>query len=86
MFSLFFALLSLSDSLARDRVKCLFLNGETCMFIPTLIDVNPVKLKYYPFIISLNNCTESCISYVISYLQKYVFQKKQKTYMLKHLI
>ena len=30
------------------------------MVRPILIDMNPVDLKYYPFIISLNKCTESC--------------------------
>ena len=27
---------------------------------PTLIDKNPVEVKYYLFIISLNKCTASC--------------------------
>ena len=27
---------------------------------PTLIDKNPVEVKYYLFIISLNKCTGSC--------------------------
>ena len=57
MFSLFNVLLSFSSSLAT---KCLFLNDEPCMVRPTLIDLNPVELKYYPFMISLNKCTESC--------------------------
>ena len=26
----------------------------------TLIDLNPVELKYYPFMITLNKCTGSC--------------------------
>ena len=30
------------------------------MVKPTLIDKNPVDLKYYPFMISLNKCTGSC--------------------------
>ena len=60
MFSLFVVLLSFSESLARDRTKCLFLNDEPCMAIPTLIDMNPFGLKYYPFMISLNKCTGSC--------------------------
>ena len=34
---------------------------ELCMVRPTLIDLNPVELKYYPFMISLNKCTESCV-------------------------
>ena len=30
------------------------------MVRPTLIDLNPVELKYYLFMISLNKCTGSC--------------------------
>ena len=40
--------------------KCLFLNDEPCMVRPTLIDLNPVELRYYPFVISLNKCTGGC--------------------------
>ena len=61
MFSLikevFVVLLSFSVSLAT---KCLLLNDEPCMVRPTLINMNPVELKYYPFMISLNKCTGSC--------------------------
>ena len=57
MFSLFIVLLSFSSSLAT---KCLFLNDEPCMVRPTLIDMNPVELKFYPFMISLDQCTGSC--------------------------
>ena len=56
MFSLFIVLLSFSSSLAT---KCLFLNDEPCMVRPTLIDMNPVELNYYPFMISLNKCIGS---------------------------
>ena len=45
MFSLFILLLSFSESLVRNRTKCLFLNDEPCMVRPTLIDMNPVELK-----------------------------------------
>ena len=53
MFSLFFALLSFSESLAHrakvsDQTKFLFLNDVPCMVRPTLIDLNPVDPKYYP--------------------------------------
>ena len=79
MFSLiqqvFIVLLSFSESLACDRTRCLFLNDELCVVKPTLIELNPVEVKYYPLIISLYKCTEV----VISYLLKYVFQKTQKT-------
>ena len=61
MFSLikqvFIVLLSFSVSLAT---KCMFLNDESCMVRPTLIDMNPVELKYYPFMISINKSTGSC--------------------------
>ena len=78
-------LLSFSKSLACNRTKlnelCLSLNGG-CMVRHTLIDLNPVEIKYYPFMISLDNCSGSCN--VLS--PQFCFQKKQKTYMLKHLI
>ena len=45
MFSLFVVLLSFNESLAIFMVRL------------TLIDMNPVELKYYPFMISLNKCT-----------------------------
>ena len=60
MFSLFIALLSFSEYLARDQTKCLFLNDELCMVRPTLINMNPYEVKYYLFMISLNKCTGSC--------------------------
>ena len=56
MFCLFIASLSFSSSLA---IKCLFLNDEPCIVRPTLIELNPVELKYYPFLISLNKFTWS---------------------------
>ena len=56
MFSLvkqmFIVLLSFSSSLARDLIKCLFLNDEPGMLRPTLINLNPVELRYYPFMIN----------------------------------
>ena len=57
MFRLFIALLSFSISLAT---KCLFLNEEPCMVRPTLINMNPVELKYYRFMITLNKFAGSC--------------------------
>ena len=47
----FVVLLSVSSSLAA---KCVSLNDEPCMIRPTLIDLNPADLKYYPFMISLD--------------------------------
>ena len=59
----------------------LFLNDDPCMVRPTLIDMNPNELEYYPFMIILDRCTGSCN--ILS--PKNVFQKKQKTYMLKSI-
>ena len=57
MFSLFIEILNFDSSLAR---KCLFLNDESCIVRPTLIDLNPIELKYFPFMINLNKCIGSC--------------------------
>ena len=73
---MFIVLLSFSESLAHDQTKCLSLNDEPCMVRPTLIDLNSVELKYYRFMISLGKCV---VEIVMSYHQKCVFQKKQKT-------
>ena len=56
----FIVLLSSSSSLARDQTKFMFLNDEACIVRHTLIDLNRVELKYYPFIISLDKCSGSC--------------------------
>ena len=61
----FIVFLSFSGSLAReakvtDQTKCPFLNDEPCMIRPSLIDMSPVELKYYPFMINLNKYTGSC--------------------------
>ena len=68
----------LLSSLAHvaNQTKCLFLNNGPCMVRPILIDMNPDELKYHPFIISFWKCTGGC---KMLFLQKYVFQKKQKT-------
>ena len=31
------------------------LNNKPCMVRPFLVDLNPVELKYYPFVISLDS-------------------------------
>ena len=65
MFSLFIVLLGFVESSAHKakvsvRIKCLLLNDQPCKVRPTIIDMNPVELKYYPFMTSLNKCTGSC--------------------------
>ena len=61
LIKVFIVLLRISESLVRGWTKCLFLNDEPCMVRPTLIDLNPVELRYYPFMISLDKCTGSCL-------------------------
>ena len=53
----FMILLSFSSSLAT---KCVSLNDEPCIVRSTIIDLNPVELKCYPLIISLDKCNGSC--------------------------
>ena len=43
--------------------------------LPTVINLNSVEIKYYPFMISLDKCTGSCN--VLS--PKTCSKKKQKT-------
>ena len=58
---MFFVLLSFSESLAR--LAKVWLNKmplfKWCMIRPTLIDLNSIDLKYYPFMISLDKCIQS---------------------------
>ena len=53
----FIILLSFSSFLAT---KCVSLNDEPCIVRSTIIDLNPVELKCYPLIISLDKCNGSC--------------------------
>ena len=54
----FISLLSFfSESLAT---KCMSLNTEPCIARRTFIDLNPIELNYYPFMISLDKCNERC--------------------------
>ena len=53
----FVALFSFFRSLVRRYVT---LNNKLCMARPTLIDLNPVDLNYYAFMISSDKCNENC--------------------------
>ena len=61
----FIVLLSSLECVA-DLTKCSFLIDEPYMVGPTVIDVNPVALKYYPFMISLNKRTGPCNVFIVS--------------------
>ena len=43
-------------------IECVSLTNELCMIRPAFIDLNPVELNCYPFMISLDNCSGSCNS------------------------
>ena len=71
-------LLRISNSLARVtnvRTKCMSLNDESCVVRSTVIDLNAVELKYFLFIIRLDEC--SGIYDVLS--PKICVPKNQKT-------
>ena len=54
---MFIVLLSFSIPLAT---KCLSLNDQSCMVEHNLIDLNPVELKYYQFMVRLDKRDRSC--------------------------
>ena len=76
---MFILFLSFSSSFAcvakvSDWPKCQSLNDEPCKVKPTLIDWNPIELKYYPWLVSIN-----VLQVVMPDHQRQVFQKKQNT-------
>ena len=63
----------------------MFLNDEPCMVRLTLFDLNPVELKYYLVMISLNICTGYCLilSYVYVLSPKICVPKETKVINVK---
>ena len=53
----FIALLSFSSSLGTKWVS---LGNKPWIVRPTFINLNPIKLNYYLFMISLDKCNKSC--------------------------
>ena len=70
----FIVLLNFSSFLAT---KFLYSNNEPYMVRPTLIDLNLLEFKCYPFVVSPDKCSESCNS-ANDLSTKYVFQLKQR--------
>ena len=63
----FIALFSFSEPLAA---KCLFLDNEPCIFKPTFIDLSPIELNYFLFVIILDKYNGSCNAvHDLSYLR-----------------
>ena len=58
------------------------LNDDPWMVRPTLIDLSPFELKYYPFIITLDKCSGTCN--VLS--SKICIPRKTKDINVNHLI
>ena len=55
-----FIVLLTSLAIVADLTKRLFLNDEPCIIRSTVNDMNTVELKYYQFMISLNNYAGIC--------------------------
>ena len=74
----FIILLNFSKSLIT---KCVSLKDEPCTVRPTLTDLNPVELKYYPFMIILDKFSGSCnvLSPKICVLENKNKKNQQKT-------
>ena len=53
----FITLLSFSECTAT---KWLTLDNEACLIRPTLIDLNPIEINYYPSMIGLYKCNGCC--------------------------
>ena len=54
----------------------MYLNDEICIIRRILIDLNPVELDHYPFIISLDKRNGMLL---MTFLPKYALRVKQKT-------
>ena len=79
---MFIGLLSFNRSLAA---KWMSLNNEACMTISTLIDLNPIKFNYYPFMISVDKCNGSCNNGVADLPAKVCVLSKTKSENVKVL-
>ena len=55
-----FIVLSVIKFYKSLATKCGSLNNEQCKTKPFLIDINPIDLKYYSFMIILDKCNGKC--------------------------
>ena len=76
----FIELLSISGSLATRWAS---LSNELCMNRPIFIDLNPVELISYPFMISLGKCNGSCNTVDDVFIKICVFSKYKKDVNVK---
>ena len=94
---MFFVVLSFRESLARIAKVLDQTNYEPGTVRLTLIDLNPVELKYYPFMISLDKCNGSfnilspkiCVAKETKYINVKAFNmvtnKNEAKAMTKHI-
>ena len=52
-------IISLNSS-GKSARKCKFLNYETYLVKPNVIDFDPNKIHYYPFLVSRDRCKGNC--------------------------
>ena len=64
-----------------SHTECLSLSNQKCKAQSTLINLHPdeynQELYYYPFVVKLDRCVQSCNTFN-TYLIKYAFQRKHK--------
>ena len=75
-----FIVLLVSIVNASNHTKCVFLSNKKCEIYPALINLHSneynQELHYYPFAVKLD--VLDVVILLMTYLIKYVFQKKQK--------
>ena len=64
--------------------KCVSLDNQPCTARPTLIDLNPNELHYYPFMVSLDRC-DGNVNTVEDLLDRICVPNKIKDVILKVL-
>ena len=50
----------ITDREVSKHIKCASLNNQPCQPRPTMINLNPNELHYYPFVVSINSCGGIC--------------------------
>ena len=53
----FIALLSF---IRYSETKVVYLNNKPLIIMSNVIDLHPIEVNYYPFIVILDKCNESC--------------------------
>ena len=51
---IFVATISFRKIVVTQKVKCIFLNNKPRLAIPTLHNLNPTEIHYYPAMVSLD--------------------------------